>query len=52
MTRDAYIQAMEAKAMKKQALEQEKEQQRLEAECTWGKRAEEKCRVESQKLEK
>jgi hypothetical protein len=37
MTSDAYIQAME---------------QRLEAECTWGKRAEEKCRVESQKLEK
>jgi hypothetical protein len=52
MTSEEYIQAMEAKAARKEALEHEKDQRRLEAERTRGKRAEEKRKAESQKIEK
>jgi hypothetical protein len=52
MTSEEYIQAMDVKVARLEALEPEKDQRRLEVERTWEKRAKERRRVELQKIEK
>jgi hypothetical protein len=52
MTSVEYVQAMEAKAARKEALQHQKDQRREEAECTWGKRVDEKKQAEMLKVEK